>query len=357
MAAKYLNIAQDLRNFILLHQSITTYKLPTEQELCDQYCVSRQTIRQALMILEDENLITRIQGSGAYILPQADYLRKVKIVFLVSEENEYIYPQLIADISSALTEKGLRLDVRSTHNDVNIERQILHSLLSEHISLLIVEGVHTSFPNPNIDLYRSLMENKTAVMFIGQSYPEIAHAGYVTTDDRQGGYLLGKQMIINERYDIWAILPDYAQNAKERFHGFLSAYAEKNLSIPIQNVIWYSQRHIRALHERNDTGFLSDFIKNHIAKCNGVLCYNDEIAYWLIKELNYAKISVPDRIGVVSFDNSYLCTLSRPPISSLTLDGHEPGFSLGDMISDYLLNNKTGLTTILPWKYISRGSL
>ena len=97
MSAKYLTIAQDLRNFILSHQSITTYKLPTEQEMCEKYGVSRQTIRQALMLLEEENLIIRIQGSGAYILPQADYLRKVKIVLLVAEENEYIYPQMISD--------------------------------------------------------------------------------------------------------------------------------------------------------------------------------------------------------------------------------------------------------------------
>ena len=114
MAAKYLTIARDLRNFILSKQSITTYKLPTEQQLCEKYGVSRQTIRQALMILEEENLIIRIQGSGAYILPQTEYLRRVKIVLLVSEEEEYIYPQLISDISSVLTEKSLRLEVRST---------------------------------------------------------------------------------------------------------------------------------------------------------------------------------------------------------------------------------------------------
>lgn len=357
MAIKYLYIAQDLRNFILSHQSITTYKLPTEQELCNQYKVSRQTVRQALLLLEEENLIIRIQGSGAYILPRADYLRKVRIVLLVSEEEEYIYPQLISDISSVLTERSLRIDVKSTHNDVNVERRILQELVTEHISLLVVEGVHTSFPNPNISLYRSLQAHKTNIMFIGNPYPELTHLGCVTIDEAQGGYLLGKQMIINQKHNVWAILPDYTANARERFQGFLSAYSEKNLPIPTQNVFWYSQRHIRALYERNDTGFLADFVKNHAAKCEAVLCYNDEIAYHLIKELTYAKIPVPERIGVVSFDNSYLCTLSRPPISSLSLEEHEPGHSVGNMINSHLFNKKYDHTTILPWKYIPRGSI
>jgi len=357
MAAKYLTIARDLRNFILSHQSITTYKLPTEQMMCEQYGVSRQTIRQALMLLEEENLIIRIQGSGAYILPQTDYLRKLKIVLLISEENEYVYPQLISDISSVLTEKNLRIEVRSTHNDVNVERIVLQDLMSEHISLLIVEGVHTSFPNPNIDIYRSLQSQKTDIMFIGHAYSELTHAGCISIDEQQGGYLLGKQMIINERYDVWAILPDYAANARERFAGFLTAYGEKDLPLPTQHIFWYSQRHLRALYERNDTGFLAEFVKNYAPKCNGVFCYNDEIAYWLIKELTYAGIPVPERISVASFDNSYLCTLSRPPISSLTLGPHEPGLSIGNLISNYLFNRKDLPATILPWKYIPRGSL
>ncbi len=357
MSAKYLTIAQDLRNFILSHQSITTYKLPTEQEMCEKYGVSRQTIRQALMLLEEENLIIRIQGSGAYILPQADYLRKVKIVLLVAEENEYIYPQMISDISSVLSEKSLRIDVRSTHNDVNVERQLLKDLMMEHISLLVVEGVHTSFPNPNIDLYKSLMAHKTEIMFIGNSYPELIHAGCVKTDERQGGYLLGKQLIMNEKHNIRAILPDFDINARERYFGVLTAYREKNLPIPAQNVFWYSQHHIKALHEHNDTGFLSDFVKTYAAKCDCVFCFNDEIAYWLIKELAYAKKNVPERIGVISFDNSYLCTLSHPAISSLSLPEHEPGYSIGNMISCFLYNKSYEKTVILPWKFISRGSL
>ena len=114
---------------------------------------------------------------------------------------------------------------------------------------------------------------------------------------------------------------------------------------------------MQALYERGDTGFLTDFIKNYASKCNGMFCYNDEIAYWLIKELTYAKISVPERIGVVSFDNSYLCTLSRPPISSLSLAEHEPGHSVGRMICHHFTEHTYFSETNLPWKYISRGSL
>lgn len=357
MAVKYLLIAQDLRNFILSQKSATTYRLPTEHEMCEKYKTSRQTIRQALTLLEEENLIIRIQGSGAYILPHADYLRKVKIVLLIAEENEYIYPSLISDISSVLSEKNLRIDVKCTHNDVNIERQILKQLAIEHVSLLIVEGVHTAFPNPNIDLYKSLHATKTEIMFIGNNYPELTNVGCVQINEIHGGYLLGKQMIMKNKHKVWAILPDYTQNAKERFFGFMSAYREKGLPIPAQNISWYSQQNMQNLYQQNDSGFLTDFVKQHAAKCNGVFCYNDTIAYYLIRELVRAKISVPDQISVCSFDNSPLCTLSKPAISSLSLPEHEPGYSIAKMIGSFLYKKDYDSTVTLTWKYVARDSL
>jgi len=58
MSAKYKIIAQELRAQMLSSQSLRSYKLPTEHELCSRYQVSRQTVRQALHVLEAEELIT-----------------------------------------------------------------------------------------------------------------------------------------------------------------------------------------------------------------------------------------------------------------------------------------------------------
>lgn len=49
-------------------------KLPTEQELAERFGVNRHTVRRALVLLEEKELIRTTQGSGRYVRePEIDY--------------------------------------------------------------------------------------------------------------------------------------------------------------------------------------------------------------------------------------------------------------------------------------------
>jgi GntR family transcriptional regulator len=56
-----------LQEKILLGDWTPGYLMPTEQQLCDNYGVSRITVRNALGILERKGLIERIQGRGSVV--------------------------------------------------------------------------------------------------------------------------------------------------------------------------------------------------------------------------------------------------------------------------------------------------
>lgn len=65
--SKALKIASDIERKIHKGTYKEGDKLPTEMQLCEQYEVSRMTIRKALEKLIDNGWLYRIQGSGNYV--------------------------------------------------------------------------------------------------------------------------------------------------------------------------------------------------------------------------------------------------------------------------------------------------
>lgn len=68
---KYFQIAQDLITLIESGQLKPDDKLPTEEQLCEQYTVSRGTVRQAIQQLDSEGLIRRERGNGTFVVPKS----------------------------------------------------------------------------------------------------------------------------------------------------------------------------------------------------------------------------------------------------------------------------------------------
>ena len=67
MTVKYKWVAERLELMIEKNIQNGIHKLPSEQELCTKYHVSRQTIRMALGLLEEKGFIVRKQGSGSFL--------------------------------------------------------------------------------------------------------------------------------------------------------------------------------------------------------------------------------------------------------------------------------------------------
>ena len=69
----YSKVAHELREMIQSGRLKPGEQLPAERLLCDQFRLSRITIRQALQLLEDERLVERRHGSGTYVSPNPTY--------------------------------------------------------------------------------------------------------------------------------------------------------------------------------------------------------------------------------------------------------------------------------------------
>ncbi|MEW5816520.1 MAG: GntR family transcriptional regulator [Spirochaetota bacterium] len=67
VSTAYTKLYNVLRERILNRQYISGQKLPTERELCEQFGISRITIRHALRLLQEQGLVAREPGRGTFV--------------------------------------------------------------------------------------------------------------------------------------------------------------------------------------------------------------------------------------------------------------------------------------------------
>lgn len=352
---KYETLSQQLTGLITrnLEQGITT--LPTEAQLCADYGVSRQTVRAALAVLRQNGLIESRQGSGSFATGRSPVFSENRIPILIASSQEYIYPHLLTDIRTSLSEKGYQLDVLPTDNRINIERTHLLSLLEHPPRGLIVEGTKSALPTPNLDLYERLKAAGTRLLFLHGCCSSLSGEVCIKDDNYYGGYLLAGHLANLGHTRIAGLFKLDDAQGPERYLGAACCLRDLGLTLKDENVGWFVTSDLEALQKKQDTRFLAAYSKERLSGCTAAICYNDEIAYWLVKELSYAGIRVPRDVSIVCFDNSYLSDLSRVRITTLTHRPHEMGRRVADTMVQ-LLKGVPAISQELPWELVRKES-
>ena len=81
----YHQLEEDLRARILRREFEAGAALPTEEQLCAQYGVSRITVRRALDALDVQGLIVRRRGVGSFVAEAKPGVRSVRLVGSLDE--------------------------------------------------------------------------------------------------------------------------------------------------------------------------------------------------------------------------------------------------------------------------------
>lgn len=352
---KYETLSKQLTELISqnLKQGITA--LPTEVDIAEQYQVSRQTVRAALALLKSQGLIESRQGSGSYATGLSPDTDRNMIPILVASSQEYIYPHLLTDIRTALAVKNYQLQVYPTENDTSRERRLLLSLLESPPRGLIVEGSKSALPTPNTDLYEKLKAAGTKLLFLHNKYDALPDEICIKDDNYYGGYLLANHLVELGHRHIAGIFKMDDKQGPERYLGAFCCLRDQTVELSDKNVGWFQSTDVEGLEKRQDSRFLASYISEHLSGCTAVICYNDEIAYWLIKELSYVGIRVPRDVSVVCFDNTYLSELSKVRITTLTHRPHE----MGNCVAETMMQMLQGIPVIsqeIPWELVRKES-
>ena len=348
MGCKYQQIAETLKARIAEGVYPPDSMLPTEFQLCEQYGVSRQTIRMALKTLADQNIIQRRQGSGSRVLNLSDAPaeRRKTVAIITTYISDYIFPAILREAEAVLSANNCSTLLFATSNQLFNERRILLNLLQEtHIDGILVEGTKSALPNPNLDLYQKLRERKIPLVFFNGSYDNL-DAVSVLDDNFDGGRQLTRYLAGKGHRIIAGIFKSDDIQGHQRFAGFSSAMCEENLPLEDRHVFWYRTEDKPELTP--DSKLWDHALAPVLEGCSAVVCYNDEVASYVIQCLTRRGVSVPGQMAVVSFDNSLYSRLTVPRITSLSHGDLNAGRVAAETLLA-LFRGEAPESRLLPW--------
>ncbi len=305
-------------------------RLMSENELCEKFGLSRQTVRHATGELEKQRIVTRVRGSGTYIGSTYQPVRTEKHmnVALVSTFYEnYIFPPTIKGIERVLSRNGYSLQVNFTDNRVSREKMILENILEKDIvDALIVEPAKSALPNPNLTLYNAFRSKHIPVLFFNAIYPGLDF-NCIRLDDEQVGYQAAMTLIEAGHRDIGGIFKSDDRQGHMRYAGFLRALTEHNLHVSQEKVVWVDTPMTTRLHE------IADYLLLRLKGISGIVCYNDNVAGQLLNICESKGICVPDDLSVVGIDDAVLAGSTRIGLTTLP----HPKELMGQKIAENIL--------------------
>lgn len=326
---KYLTIVEWAKRYIADEHLVSGDRFCSEKELCDIHGVSRQTVRQALMILESQNIIWKKRGSGTFVKSAGNSTAKnnFNVGVISTYFSDYIFPSIVTGIEKVLKASGVGMQLAITHNQVYEESQALKNMLAQDLKGLIIEPSKSALSSTNMALYEEIKLLNIPLVFFNAKYPWSSFP-YVAMDDLAAGRLVTDHLIERGHRRIAGIFALDDMQGHKRYQGFIESFERHGLRMPEQNVLWFSTSEKQTLFSLSKERILA-LLTNSTA----VVCYNDSLAVGLLDFCKKQNIRVPDDISITGIDDSKLASVCDVPLTTVC----HPHQLLGEKTAEKLL--------------------
>jgi len=339
MKPKYQLIIDDIKSHILSGTYKPGDRIPSEYVLQENYQVSRQTVRKAILELSNEGFLRSEKGSGTYVSTHYRSKAGVRsmnktIGVITTYISDYIFPSIIRGIESRLNEDNYSLLLASTNNDIEQEKKALEMMLSYGVDGLIVEPTRSNVYNPNIAYYLSFKEQEVPFVMINAYYEEL-EVPFFCLDDVQSSYLATRELITKGHSQIGIIAKMDDLQGKYRMKGFIKALGEAKLRFQQEHVLSFD-----TATKADLSANLEVYLNDNRDDVTAIVCYNDEVGLEVVNVCRKLGISIPDDLSVIGQDNSYIAKNANIQLTTLTHPQEQMGRDAADWVIKSLQGKK-----------------
>ena len=256
-------------------------------------------------------------------------------------ENPF-YSEMLSSIEYNARQKGYHIIVSGT----NADEKYFNLANQRNLDGIIIIGVYP------VDFYEGLKKSNIPIVLV-DSYLNTHNYSMVKLDDYLGGYQATKYLIEHGHKKIAFISGTLKEGGVNvaRFEGYKSALMEAGIPFLEEQVL-------TGTIDFESGKVLAAKMIEHLDN-TAVFCTADIMAIGILKKLSEMKISVPERMSVIGFDNLNIANYCTPGLTTIGQDIFKKGQKAVEILYKSIKNteNKTIDEIILPIEIVERESV
>lgn len=351
----YISIRKHLLDLMEKNKHIANFKLPSENQLALKFGTSRITAKNAILSLEKDGLVYRMQGKGTFATAKSSELelshtekQNATICLVIPSVQGNFLGKIIEGVHSFLHEHRLNLSIMVTASDQNLEEIMIQNAVSNNCKGLIVFPVDHSIYNKEIV---KLSLSNFPIVLIDRYLPGL-DISYVACDHYKAAYNGTSHLLKKGHKNIGfiALEPEAASSVLERTDGYRQAMTD------------YFGSYDESLHlmcEPHAQDFLSRaeaYLSSH-PDLTALITTSTGYGAQLVRLLKQKGLRIPEDITLMLFDNEfegYMDLLSFKPII-IDQDPYGIGYKAGEIIYRLLHRNPKPKKVLLKEEIIEVG--
>ncbi|WP_158409113.1 GntR family transcriptional regulator [Fimbriimonas ginsengisoli] len=213
-------------------------RFPSEPELITRYGVSRATVREAIISLEQEGWLRRLQGKGTFVSERPKVHRTVAVIapYLYANDSPDfragtdVIPLLMQSIEHHARKKGVSISLYLDNLEVETERENLLNVVERGVDAVLM--IYIGGP-ANLDCLEKIRAaNIPLVLF--DRYIEELPIDAVASDNQLGAYRATMRLLDEGVSSVAYITgPIDSTVLRDRRQGYLDAMAERGIAASV----------------------------------------------------------------------------------------------------------------------------
>lgn len=232
---------------------------------------------------------------------------------IVPHISTYFFAELIEAIEDHIMEKGYKLMIFNSKDDIEIEKKYINVFSQYNIDgLIIVSNTKSTRAYMNLNIPIITIDH-----IIDKTVPS------VTSDNVQGGEIAAKKLIESGAKKIIHFRgPSVLITVIDRARGFYQVMDEHNIEVHSFDLDFKAP----------DIKDIEMFIKKH-PDVDGIFCSSDIIAMYCMSALQRLGYKIPEDVQIIGYDNIELSEVLIPRLTTIA----QPILDMGNRTVENLL--------------------